>query len=46
MELLFVIGAVWFVGYLVYRSGKSEGSRKGYGVGISRGRGRGGGGRR
>ncbi len=37
MELL-VIAVVAIIGYLVYRSGKRTGSRKGYNVGRQHGR--------
>jgi hypothetical protein len=38
MEGLIFCGIVLFVGYAIYKSGKREGSRKGYGVGRARGR--------
>ena len=36
--LLVLCTIVWAVGYCIYRSGKREGSRKGYNVGRARGR--------
>ncbi len=36
MEGLIVLGIVAFLGYWCYKSGKSTGSRKGYGVGRGR----------
>jgi len=38
MGELIVVGIIVFVGYSLYRSGKREGSIKGYNVGRSRGR--------
>ena len=38
MELLVALGVIYVIGYLIYRNGKREGSRKGYGVGLNRGR--------
>ena len=38
MELLLAIGVIYAIGYLIYRNGKREGSKKGYGVGLNRGR--------
>ena len=38
MELLLAIGVIYVIGYLIYRNGKREGSKKGYGVGLHRGR--------
>ena len=38
MEVLLILGALIFIGYALYRSGKRVGSRKGYNVGFSRGR--------
>ena len=38
METLVILGLVGVVGYYIYRVGKREGSRKGYGIGRSRGR--------
>ncbi len=38
MESLIVLGIIGFVGYGIYKAGKRQGSRKGYGVGRSRGR--------
>ena len=38
MEGLIVIGILGAIGYTIYKSGKREGSRKGFGVGKSRGR--------
>jgi hypothetical protein len=38
MERLIVFGILAFVGYAIYRCGKSKGSRKGYNVGRSHGR--------
>jgi hypothetical protein len=38
MEVTFILGAMIFIGYALYRSGKRVGSRKGYNVGFSRGR--------
>ena len=37
MEALLILGAMIFIGYALYRSGKRVGSRKGYNVGFSRG---------
>ncbi len=36
MQGLIVLGILVFVGYSLYRNGKREGSRKGFGVGRSR----------
>ena len=38
MDYLIALGVIYVVGYLIYRNGKREGSRKGYGVGLNRGR--------
>ena len=38
MEGLIMWGVFLFIGYLLYKSGKRIGSRKGYNVGLSRGR--------
>jgi len=38
MEGLITLGILLFIGYLLYKSGKRIGSRKGYNVGFSRGR--------
>ena len=38
MEGLIVLGMLAFVGYWLYRAGKREGSRKGFGVGRNRAR--------
>ena len=38
MDYLIALGVIYVVGYLIYRNGKREGSKKGYGVGLSRGR--------
>jgi hypothetical protein len=38
MEGLIVLGVVVFIGFAIYKSGKREGSRKGYGVGRAHGR--------
>jgi hypothetical protein len=38
MEGLITWGILLFIGYLLYKSGKRIGSRKGYSVGLSRGR--------
>ena len=38
MEALLILGTLIFIGYVLYRSGKRVGSRKGYNVGFSRGR--------
>jgi hypothetical protein len=35
---MIIVAALWFAGYPIYRSGKREGSRKGYHVGRSRAR--------
>jgi hypothetical protein len=38
VEALIVLGVLAFVGYCLYRAGKREGSRKGFGVGRDRAR--------
>lgn len=38
METLIVMGIIGLLGYTIYKAGKREGSRKGFGVGRSRGR--------
>ena len=38
MEGWIVFGVLVFLGYGIYKSGKREGSRKGFGVGRARGR--------
>ena len=38
MEGLIVIGILVAIGYALYKSGKRDGSRKGYGVGRAHGR--------
>ena len=38
LEAIIFIGVLVAIAYIIYKSGKREGSRKGYGVGFDRGR--------
>ena len=38
MDILIFFGVIGLVAYSIYKAGKREGSRKGFGVGRSRGR--------